>query len=81
MDAHCLIFEGSSKNEEQKPEFFTLYKEFEARVSEALEEFVTSQFDDDGTRRERMDELSADEVLHLLDVLDVGLVEVVEITT
>ena len=36
-----------------------LYKEFEARVSEALEEFVTSQFDDDGTRRERMDELSA----------------------
>ena len=59
MDAHCLIFEGSSKNEEQKPEFFTLYKEFEARVSEALEEFVTSQFDDDGTRRERMDELSA----------------------
>ena len=50
MDAHCLIFEGSSKNEEQKPEFFTLYKEFEARVSEALEEFVTSQFDDDGTR-------------------------------
>ena len=59
QDAHCLIFEGSSKNEEQKPEFFTLYKEFEARVSEALEEFVTSQFDDDGTRRERMDELSA----------------------
>ena len=59
MDAHCLIFEGSSKHEEQKPEFFTLYKEFEARVSEALEEFVTSQFDDDGTRRERMDELSA----------------------
>ena len=28
-------------------------------MSEALEEFVTSQFDDDGTRRERMDELSA----------------------
>jgi hypothetical protein len=59
MDAECLIFEGSSRKEEQKPEFFVLYKEFEERVAGALEEFVASQFDDDGTRQQRMDELSA----------------------
>ena len=59
FDEHCEIFEGSSKGAEHKPEFFVLYKEFEVMVGDALEEFVASQFDDDGSRQARMDELTA----------------------
>ena len=58
FDEHCEVFEGSSKGAEHKPEFFVLYKEFEAKVSAALEEFVLEQFDDDGQRAERMAELT-----------------------
>ena len=58
FDDHCEIFDGSSKSSEHKPEFFVLYKEFEAKVSAALEEFVLEQFDDDGQRAERMAELT-----------------------
>ena len=46
FDDHCEIFDGSSKSSEHKPEFFVLYKEFEAKVSAALEEFVLEQFDE-----------------------------------
>ena len=47
FDLHCGAFAGHSKDDEHRPEFFELYREFERRVSAALEAFVAAEFGQD----------------------------------
>ena len=58
FDDRCEAFRGSDPKGEHKPEFFTLYKEFEAMIADALEAFVEDAFDEEGSVAERMRDLN-----------------------
>mmetsp|Transcript_18024 Transcript_18024/g.60797 ORF Transcript_18024/g.60797 Transcript_18024/m.60797 type:complete len:206 (+) Transcript_18024:118-735(+) len=44
LDERCPPFFGTSKNDEQRNDFFILFQEFEAKIGASLEAFVASEF-------------------------------------